>query len=203
MLPAARIALALERPGWCVVDAALDPLAVEALAATCRALAAGGAMNAARTGHGVAAAAVPASRGDRTCWLSDAGANDAEAGLLAGLKRLRATLNERLYFGLADLEAHYACYAPGTGYGVHRDRFRDDDRRTVSLVLYLNADWREADGGALRLYLDPARSRHHDVQPQGGRLVCFLSADFEHEVLPATRERLSIAAWFRRRALAG
>jgi SM-20-related protein len=30
--------------------------------------------------------------------------------------------------------------------------------------------------------------------------VCFLSERFEHEVLPATRERLSIAGWFRRRS---
>jgi SM-20-related protein len=49
----------------------------------------------------------------------------------------------------------------------------------------------------LRLYL----SDHHlDVYPSGGKLVLFLSADFDHEVLPATRDRFSIACWFRRRA---
>jgi SM-20-related protein len=38
------------------------------------------------------------------------------------------------------------------------------------------------------------------VQPEGGTLACFLSADFEHEVLPAARPRLSLTGWFRRRA---
>jgi SM-20-related protein len=199
-LPLAEIVQALERTGWCVFDRVLDPAAVAALAANCRSLADGGAMHAARTGHGAPAAGAAAHRGDRIRWLAEGGDSDAEAGLVAGLDRLRAELNQRLYLGLADVEAHYACYAAGSGYGVHRDRFRDDDRRVVSLVLYLNPDWRDADGGALRLYLDAARSCHHDVAPLGGRLVCFLSADFEHEVLPATRERLSIAAWLRRRA---
>jgi len=38
---------------------------------------------------------------------------------------------------------------------------------------------------------------HLDIYPRDGRLVLFLSADFEHEVLPAARERLSVAGWFR------
>ena len=37
-----------------------------------------------------------------------------------------------------------------------------------------------------------------DVVPDSGSIV-FLS-ELEHEVLPATRERFSIAAWMRRRA---
>src|SRR5450830_1584970 len=39
----------------------------------------------------------------------------------------------------------------------------------------------------------------HDVVPSGGCLVVFLSGDVPHEVLPATRERLSLTGWFRRR----
>jgi SM-20-related protein len=38
-----------------------------------------------------------------------------------------------------------------------------------------------------------------DIEPLGGRLVCFLTAGREHEVLPAGRERLSISGWFRAR----
>jgi SM-20-related protein len=41
------------------------------------------------------------------------------------------------------------------------------------------------------------------VLPQGGRLVAFLSDRFEHEVLPARRERMSFTGWFRRRSLDG
>ena len=64
----------------------------------------------------------------------------------------------------------------------------------LSLVAYLNDDWSVADGGALRLHLDDGAV---DIAPLGGTAVCFRS-ELEHEVLPATRERLSIAAWFRR-----
>ena len=67
----------------------------------------------------------------------------------------------------------------------------------VSVVYYLNADWQPQDGGALRLYLDDGS--HRDVLPHAGRMVLFLSDRFEHEVLPATRERMSIACWMRRR----
>jgi SM-20-related protein len=36
-------------------------------------------------------------------------------------------------------------------------------------------------------------------EPTGGCLVVFLSGEVPHEVLPATRERLSLTGWFRRR----
>ena len=61
-------------------------------------------------------------------------------------------------------------------------------------MTYLNPDWTEADGGALRLRCDAGDV---DVAPRSGSVV-FLS-ELEHEVLPAMRERLSIAAWLRRR----
>ena len=35
------------------------------------------------------------------------------------------------------------------------------------------------------------------VAPAVGTLAVFLSEDFEHEVLPARRDRYSIAGWFR------
>ena len=49
-----------------------------------------------------------------------------------------------------------------------------------------------------------ARVRPHALTldwtfPEGGSLVVFLSAELPHEVLPASRERMSIAGWFRRR----
>ncbi|WP_408434238.1 2OG-Fe(II) oxygenase [Paraburkholderia fungorum] len=49
----------------------------------------------------------------------------------------------------------------------------------------------------MRLYL--ADQTYHDVFPRAGTLLLFLSAQFEHEVLPATRDRMSIACWMRQR----
>jgi hypothetical protein len=38
-----------------------------------------------------------------------------------------------------------------------------------------------------------------EIWPEGGTLVAFLSDRFEHEVLPARRQRLSLTGWFRQR----
>lgn len=110
---------------------------------------------------------------------------------------LRQAINQGLFLGLEDFECHFALYPPGAFYKRHLDRFRDDDRRMVSAVLYLNEGWQPEDGGQLRMFLDG--DREHDVQPRAGTLVVFLSGDVPHEVLPAGRERLSLTGWFRRR----
>ena len=110
---------------------------------------------------------------------------------------LREAMNRGLYLGLEDFESHFALYPPGAFYLKHVDRFRDDDRRMVSAVIYLNDDWLPEHGGQLRMYL--AEDVEHDVVPIGGCLVVFLSGEVPHEVLPATRERLSLTGWFRRR----
>ncbi|NOT89327.1 MAG: 2OG-Fe(II) oxygenase [Lysobacter sp.] len=147
-------------------------------------------------------------RADATCWLDDPRCGDPARTLLERLDALRTILNRTLFLGLTDCEAHYAAYPPGGGYARHRDRFRDSDARVVTWVTYLNADWSEEDAGELRLHPGSADADgvsadltsndlvSIDVSPLGGSL-CFLS-ELEHEVLPARRERLSIAAWFRR-----
>lgn len=186
------IAAGLARAGWVVADAFVDATLVRSLARECRELAVAPAAFGRAGRH-----RDEAVRGDRTHWL-ERGASAAQDALLARLDALRVALNEACFLGLADVEAHFAHYPPGARYVRHRDRFRDDDHRVVSLVVYLNADWdAPRDGGELRLY-DTAGNAH-DVAPLGGRVACFLSADIEHEVLPATRDRLSVAAWLRRR----
>ena len=80
-------------------------------------------------------------------------------------------------------------------------RCQGSDLRAISAALYLNDQWLPEDGGQLRIYLGGGRSE--DVLPQGGRLVAFLSDRFEHEVLPARRERMSFTGWFRRRPSEG
>jgi SM-20-related protein len=147
-------------------------------------------------------------RADATCWLDDPRCGAPARTLLARLDAVRTILNRALFLGLTDCEAHYAAYPPGGGYARHRDRFCDNDARVVSWVTYLNADWAKDDAGELRLHLgstdvDSADvdevsidGMSIDVSPVGGSL-CFLS-ELEHEVLPARRERLSIAGWLRR-----
>ena len=135
-------------------------------------------------------------RGDSTLWLDDPACGKAAGDFLSALDELRQRLNRELLLGLHEVEAHYALYPTGAGYVRHRDRFRDDDARVVSLVCYLNPHWPDDAGGALRLHL-PDGPR--DIAPRLGTTVLFLSDEIEHEVLPATQPRFSIAAWFRRR----
>ena len=110
---------------------------------------------------------------------------------------LREAMNRGLFLGLEDFESHFALYPPGAFYLKHVDRFRDDDRRMVSAVVYLNDAWLPEHGGQLRMYL--GEGVEHDVVPTGGCLVVFLSGEVPHEVLPAIRDRLSLTGWFRRR----
>jgi SM-20-related protein len=70
----------------------------------------------------------------------------------------------------------------------------------ISLVLYLNDDWQDGDGGALRIYSTrDGRESACDQAPRGGTLVAMRSEAIPHEVLPAMAERWSIAGWLRRR----
>jgi SM-20-related protein len=163
----------------------------------CLQLRADDALKAASTGRGETRAQASTRRGDSIRWL-DAGASSTQRAWLEAADRLRTQLNRQLLLGLEDVEAHFALYPPGAGYARHLDRFRDDDARVVSLVCYLTPDWRHDDGGELRLHLPDGAL---DISPNRGTTVIFLSAEIEHEVRPTRRERASIAAWFRRRAL--
>lgn len=186
----------LAEQGWAIVANALPVDLTLELAQECRARANQGALQPAGVGRGSAHGVQEGVRGDHIQWL-EPGQCAAGDRYLAMLDDLRGQLNQALYLGLEDYEGHFALYPPGTFYQKHLDRFRDDDRRAVSAVFYLNSDWLPEQGGALRLYL--ADGRELDVLPEAGTLVVFLSADLPHEVLPATRERLSLTGWLRRR----
>ena len=191
------IASALAREGWCVVPNFLSTAQTQALADECRVLRDARRLTPARVG--VLRTATPL-RGDSTHWFQADTLSTPQQVFTDRLDALRMALNRELMLGLVECESHYAVYPPGAGYTRHLDRLRDSDARVVSAVFYLNEAWRVADGGALRLYL--ANGSSHDIFPHAGTLVLFLSAQFEHEVLPATRERLSIACWMRQRTLA-
>jgi len=105
---------------------------------------------------------------------------------------IRTFLNRSLYLGIQDQEMHFALYPPGAFYKRHLDAFKQRNARKITLILYLNQHWQPAEGGQLRMYL-PEQTL--DVTPIGGRLLCFRSELIEHEVLPATRDRLSITGW--------
>jgi len=183
--------------GIAVVDDLLPQGEIAALRAEGLKRDAAGLLVAAGTGRGAARNVQVDIRGDRIGWLDERDATPPERILLAVLEALRMAVNRELTLGLWRYEGHYALYPPGARYARHVDRFRDDDARELSVILYLNRDWHADEGGALRIGRRSGRAR--DVLPTGGTLVAFLAAEFEHEVLPATRSRLAISGWFRTR----
>jgi len=133
-----------------------------------------------------------AIRGDYIQWIKPESAEPPLQVYLSKLHALITFVNQNLYLSLKDVEVHQTIYPIGTFYKRHLDQFKKEDHRKLSVICYLNSDWQESDGGQLRIYLD---NEIKDVLPLAGRLVCFRSDLLEHEVLPATRERLSITGW--------
>lgn len=112
---------------------------------------------------------------------------------------LSAYLNMTCYLGIRSQELHFAMYPAGAFYKRHLDSFQNNNARKISVVCYLNENWHEHEGGQLRIYLpsEEGIEKTIDLLPLGGRLVCFRSDLLEHEVLPSTRERLTITGWLK------
>jgi len=139
-------------------------------------------------------------RNDQTMWWDRMHSTPVQRSIWRRLDLLRLTFNRSLFMGLRDFEGHYAAYPPGGFYHRHLDCFSGDSGRVVSFILYLNREWRPEDGGRLRLFLkDTGRAENFlDIDPVAGTMVCFLSREFEHEVLQSHRPRHSLTGWFRR-----
>jgi SM-20-related protein len=133
-----------------------------------------------------------AVRGDLIEWLDKTSSPPEILQYLDRLNDLVRFVNQELFLSLKDYEVHMTAYPPGTFYKRHLDQFKHDDHRKLSVICYLNNGWAEQHGGQLRMFLEKG---HLDILPVAGRLVCFRSDQIEHEVLPATRERLSLTGW--------
>lgn len=133
-----------------------------------------------------------AIRGDYIQWVDRASPQPSIQVYLTKLNELISFVNQNLFLSLKDYEVHMTIYPPGSYYKRHLDQFKKDDHRRLSVICYLNENWKEEEGGQLRIYLP---EKHIDVLPVAGRLVCFRSDQLEHEVLPATRPRLSLTGW--------
>jgi len=193
------IAARLADEGWCVVENYLDALTVAQLRDEALGRWQEGCYHLARVGRGGTATHRPEIRRDQVMWFEPP-YSGVQAAHLARMEQLRGAINRKALMGLFDFECHFTRYALGAYYKKHLDRFRNDSRRTVSVVVYLNETWDAGDGGVLRLFLcDAPEAAYRDIEPRGGTLVCFLSDRFWHEVMPTKRERLSLTGWFRTR----
>lgn len=190
-----------ERHGYVVIDNFLPGATIQALNAQAKALQQTGSMRLAGVGKTAPNQIIGKIRGDSIYWLNANNQSHDEEIYLQRMRNLQADLNRHFFLGLFEFETHFAIYPPGGVYHKHLDQFKGQQERQVSAILYLNDQWQTHEGGELRLYLGGTENRTFiDIQPIGGRMILFLSGKFFHEVLPATRERISLTGWFRTRS---
>jgi SM-20-related protein len=138
-----------------------------------------------------------AIRGDVILWIDESSVNSAEAMFFKKINDLKDYLNRTCFMGINQKEFHYAIYPNGTFYKRHLDTFKNDDRRKLSIVCYLNdEDWQPENGGELVLYLE---NEDKVIYPFLGKMVIFESQLLEHEVKPVNTPRLSITGWLKTR----
>lgn len=187
---------ALAADGFAVARDLVPAELVAALSRSAQLCERAGAMTLAGLGRGSARARASAIRQVEARWIE--GLDDAERRFLAMAETLRVAINRRLFLGLFDFEAQQLCYPPGGFYARHVDSLAGERNRVVSLVLYLNEDWRTEHGGQLAIWRAGADGAPAaEVLPEAGTLVLMLSEEIPHEARPATRTRRAIAGWFR------
>ncbi|APX92352.1 2OG-Fe(II) oxygenase [Halomonas sp. 1513] len=193
---------ALVAQGWFVGEEFIDAELCQALFAEVSQLAELDALAAAGIGRGSEHHLRRDVRGDAIHWLDRQSL--AQRRYLAAMAELQQSLNQALYLGLFEFEAHFAHYPPGSFYKTHVDSFQGRANRVVSTVLYLNPEWPTDGGGEMAIYASQDSQREvARVRPEAGTFACFLSETVPHEVLPTRLPRASIAGWFRRNASLG
>jgi hypothetical protein len=84
-------------------------------------------------------------------------------------------------------------------------RSRHLRQRYLTCIVYLNPDWKEGDGGCLRVFPkgelddegggDGQEPLHVDIAPLGGRMIVFSSSSLFHVVQTTRVQRFACAVW--------
>lgn len=196
-----RIITDVAKQKFSIIDSFFDANEVEFLRASLLEKYEEDAFKKAAIGNKFDEAIVKAVRGDVILWIDEIKSNPAENLFFNKINDLITYLNKTCFLGILHKEFHYAIYPKGTFYKRHLDTFKNDDRRKLSFVCYLNhEDWQPENGGELVLYLDETKPENDKiVYPLPGRVVIFESQIIEHEVKPVNTKRLSITGWLKTR----
>lgn len=191
----------MEQLGWASLVGCLSEEEGLSLSQECEKACQNGKFRRAGVGRGESLAVHEDIRRDHILWLTPDEASKEQRLYLDKLEGLRLALNRRFFLGLFEFEGHYAIYPEGAFYKAHLDRHSGTSDRVVTVILYLNHQWQPGDGGELKLWTTTGDRLGEFVliEPSMGTLVCFLSGEFWHEVLPAKKRRMSITGWFRER----
>ncbi len=131
-------------------------------------------------------------RGDHIYWL-DKARDRLQLPIFDQIELVMSTLNRSFFLSLSDYEFHLALYPAGTYYRKHLDQFKARNNRMISMIIYLNPDWRTGDGGELKIY--PSHSDPVLIAPTYNRCILFRSDALYHEVMLSHKMRRSITGW--------
>ena len=155
----------------------------------------GNQLRSAGTGNDTLAVQNKLFRSDIIYWLDRKHNNQYENDFFDLMDSFVSHLNSTCYTGITGYEFHYTLYETGSFYKKHLDQFRNNDSRQYSMIMYLNEDWKLADGGELCIQ----HSDHQqNISPDNGKAVFFKSSEMEHEVLLTNKPRLSITGWLKK-----
>ena len=130
-------------------------------------------------------------RGDFIHWLDEN--RDSELADFFGIKNeLIDKLKRFCYLSLSGSEFHIAKYPKGSHYNRHLDQFNERSNRQITVLIYLNENWKKGDGGELVIYKE---GQEIVVEPIAKRLLLFKSDVIEHEVLKTNVPRYSLTGW--------
>lgn len=131
-------------------------------------------------------------RGDYVYWLDHA-RDKVLSELFDLINHIKSMISRLCYLSLSGYEFHLAHYPAGSFYKKHLDQFKDRGNRMITVIIYLNENWKTGDGGELKIY-----KRDGDtflVEPIGNRCIIFRSDALEHEVLLTNKSRYSLTGW--------
>jgi len=130
-------------------------------------------------------------RGDFIYWLERDNDQKMET-FFSLMDELVDALRKYCYLSLSGSEFHIAKYPAGSYYKKHLDQFNNRSNRMITVLLYLNENWKPGDGGELKIY---GKDQNILVEPVARRLLLFKSDKIEHEVLVTRVPRYSLTGW--------
>lgn len=134
-------------------------------------------------------------RSDLIFWLDKQNNNLAEKAFFVQIEQFIKYLNMTCFAGIVDYEFHYSLYNKGSFYIKHLDQFKNDSRRTYSMISYLNQNWQPNDGGELMVYQE---NNIQKINPTQGKTILFKSNELPHEVLITNQASMSVTGWLKK-----
>ena len=151
-------------------------------------------LRSAGTGNDTAVVHNKLMRSDIIYWLDRKHNDQYENDFFDLMDSFVSHLNSTCYTGITGYEFHYALYETGSFYKKHLDQFRNNGSRQYSMIMYLNTDWQQNDGGELCIH---HKGSLQNITPINGKSVFFKSSELEHEVLLTNKPRMSITGWLK------